>query len=69
LEREPAPNKRPLQDPLSKVRLARLDDGELDGDAGDDDARARRLASDKAGTAGDSQKNEPSPGEPNEGDW
>lgn len=44
---------------------ARLAEGELDGEAGDESTRLRRFAGGRAvGAAGESQKKEPSPGEP-----
>lgn len=47
-------------------KAERLADGEEDGEAGEDPTRLLRFAGGRAGGAGESQKNEPRPGDPNE---
>lgn len=50
---------------LLRPKDARLAEGELDGEAGDESTKLRRLAGGRAaGAAGESQKKDPSPGEP-----
>jgi hypothetical protein len=45
-------------------RDERLAEGDPEGDAGEPDTSDRRFAGGRAGAIGDSQKNEPRPGEP-----